>query len=494
MTITYAHVQSATGEANPATAALTVTEGNLLVVHALERSGTTEANFTISDGAGNTWTKRVGRDIVLGDSSNRRTWVVWTAVANGSGSTTVSVDNGTANVIRILFTEIEPGAAVTWAFEAAASNDNGGTDEAITIATGTTASVGAGALLLIGGFGLKKSSGGATSIHTDWASSNLTSVADSGPPGANGRYIAVGALQESGAGTKASTATVDADNESNEGICASILVFSATEGGGTVTGTGAISLGTLAVAGTAEREVTDIGGAVELLLAAITVSGEGTAGGDLVTGTGAVALGAVTVSGTAERQIAGAGAITLGAVAVSGTAERQIPGSAAITLGALTVAGSGTRGQDATGAINLAALTVSGTAERQIAGSGALTLGPLAVSGLGAIEGEVTGAGAVALGALTVSGTAERSISGSGAITLGALAASGIGALSGEVTGTGAVTLGAIEVAAQGLLEIIGTGAITLGAIALSSANTEPTSFQTATVRGPGAATVTVYG
>lgn len=500
MTITYAHVQSGTGEANPATSALTVTAGNLLVVQALERSGTTEANFTISDTAGNTWTKRVGRDIVLGDSSFRRTYGVWTAVANGSGSTTVSVDNGTANVIRVLFSEFEAGAAVTWEFEAAASNDNGATADAVTIATGTTASVAAGDLLLIGGFSLKKNSGAATTQVTTWATVNLVTVANSGPPAANGRYLAIGMLQQSGAGTKASTCTFDADNPSNLGLAASMLVFSATEDSGEITGTGAVTLGAITVAGTAERsitgtgaialgaievdgtgaiqgevtgsgaitfgpievdgtaerEVTDVGGPIELTLPAITVSGTGTAGADVVTGSGAIALGAVTVSGTAEREIPGTGAITLGAVTVSGTAERAISGAGTISLGALAVAG---------------------TAERTVTGTGAIALGALAVSGSAQLGGEVNGTGAIALGAITVSGTAERELHASGAITLAALTLAGSGTRA--TNATGAIALGAIRVSAQGSLTIEGTGAIALGAIEVSGSDVGQVNIRT---------------
>lgn len=449
MTITYAHVQSGTADTNPATVALTVTAGNLLVVHALERSGTTEANFTISDTAGNTWTKRVGDDIELADGSFRRTWVVWHAVANGSGSTTVSVDNGTANAIRIIFSEIQAGAAVTWSFEAAASNDNATTADATSIATGTTASVGAGALLLIGGFGLKKNSGSATAMNMSWASSNLTNFTSAPVPLlGNDRFIAVALLQESGAGTKASTATIDSDNGSNNGLAASILVFSATEGAGTITGTGAVTLGAVTVAGTAEREVTDVGGPIELTLPAITVSGTGTVSG-AVTGSGAIALGAVTVSGTAEREIAGTGAIILGRI------------------------------------------TVAGTAERTVTGTGAITLGVLAVAGTAQLGGEVSGTGAIALGAVTVSGTAERELHASGAITLAALTVAGAGTRATDATG--AISLGALRVSAQGLLTITGAGAITLGAIVVSGFDagpSTPTSGQSATLRGPSALTV----
>lgn len=206
------------------------------------------------------------------------------------------------------------------------------------------------------------------------------------------------------------------------------------------TGTGAITLGPVAVAGTGERTVT---------------------------GTGSVTLGPIAVAGVAERSVAGTGAVTLGPIVVSGSGSvgGALTGSGDITLGPVAVAGTGERSVTGTGAITLGAVTVSGTGERTVTGSGAITLGPVVVAGSGATGGVSAGTGAITLGPVNVEGVGERAVIGAGAITLGAATVSGNGAVARDATG--AITLGAIQVAGEGLriTEVTGTGAITLGAI-----------------------------
>jgi len=207
--ITYSLVQPGTADADPAQVTLSVTAGNLLTAFQLQRSGTSEADFTISDTGGHTWTIRASLDIELADATFRRSFKVWSTVATVTGSITVTGDDGTANPKRLVVGEWEAGAAVTWAFEAAASNDNGATSNAASIATGTTASVPAGDQLLIGAFFLKQGTV-STNIAVTWATENLSTVITA-QPGLNGRGVAIGFLQDTAEETKASTATYSND-------------------------------------------------------------------------------------------------------------------------------------------------------------------------------------------------------------------------------------------------------------------------------------------
>lgn len=224
--VTFSFVRSAANQADPASATFggTPTQGNLLIAIAMERSGTTEANHTIS---GTGWTKRIGRDVLLGDADARRSLSVWTKIAGASEATNVQVDDGTANTKALLIAEYAPDVAATFTFEAAASNDNGTTSTSNTIATGTTASVGAGNLLVLGIVALKV--GGISQndmTAASWASDTLTNDALFGG-GANGRSLAVGSATQTGAGTKASTATLTINTVVDDYLTAGIVVFSA---------------------------------------------------------------------------------------------------------------------------------------------------------------------------------------------------------------------------------------------------------------------------
>lgn len=202
-----------------------------------------------------------------------------------------------------------------------------------------------------------------------------------------------------------------------------------------------------------------------------------TEGAATVTGTGAITLGPVAVSGTGERVVPGSGAITLGPVVVDGTGAigGEETGSGDIPLGALTVSGSGAASRDATGAITLGVITVDGTAEREVVSAGGaveLTLGAITVDGTGGINSEITGTGTIALGPVSVAGTAEREQTGTGAVTLGPVAVAGLAER--VATGTGAIALGPVTVDGTGTDAPagteIGSGDITLGAITVSAA------------------------
>lgn len=234
-TITFTAVQSkASASADPAAVTLdsTPVEGNLLVAVMMERSGTTSANSTIS---GTGWEKRIARDVSLGDTTYRRSLSVWTKTAGASEPTSISVDDGTANVKRLLVLEVSAGGAeVTWTFEDAASNDNGNTTNATSIATGTTGSIAAGNLLQLGILAVKVATGG-TEYTITWASDTLTTVAEADTTTSHERAMFIGMAQQSDAGTRASTASVST-SAGNVGLLAGILVFSAEEVGGTESG------------------------------------------------------------------------------------------------------------------------------------------------------------------------------------------------------------------------------------------------------------------
>jgi hypothetical protein len=83
MTITYARVQSKTSDGDPGATTLDASpiEGNLLVVHATERSGGDATNFTIS---GTGWTRQIAETTEQGDANARRTHVVFWKIAGAS--------------------------------------------------------------------------------------------------------------------------------------------------------------------------------------------------------------------------------------------------------------------------------------------------------------------------------------------------------------------------------------------------------------------------
>ena len=187
------------------------------------------------------------------------------------------------------------------------------------------------------------------------------------------------------------------------------FAFGDFTGGGTVTGTGAATLGAITVAGTAEREVVSTGGAIAL--APIVVSGSG-AGAE--SGSGAITLGPIAVAGAAERQVTDVGGsidLVLPAIVVSGVQGADVvSGAGDLTLGAITVSSTAEREESADGAITLGALSVSGTGKRATDAAGAITLGPLQLAAHGLLF--IDGDGAITLGAIEVSGTDARPAAG----------------------------------------------------------------------------------
>ena len=233
MPITFSHVQNVGVQAaDPASVTLSPApvNGNLLVACAMERSGGSASNFTIT---GTGWTQRVALTIEQTQSTWRRSFVVWTKIAGASEPATIDVDDGTANSKLLSVSEFSHGSGSgTWNFEAVVSNHNGATSSATVLSTGTTASVPAGNLLKIGALSVKRS--GSTILSTTWTN-GLTEQSDIGDGVAGGRQVFVAMSgSDTAAGTKESQATLNA-SDINGGLAAALLVFSASEppaGGG----------------------------------------------------------------------------------------------------------------------------------------------------------------------------------------------------------------------------------------------------------------------
>ena len=228
-------VRAADNEADPASATFggTPTAGNVLVAIAMERSGQTSAgNFNIT---GTDWTQRIGRIIQSGDSTYRRTLIVWTKIAGSSEPTNVQVDDGTANTKQLLIAEFDAGG-LTLEYKDGASNDNGATSNAEDVATGTTTGSTSGTnQLLIGVHGIKTSGTWTSGYVTTWSSVTLTER-ETAPAslGGNGRGLAVSSATSSATGTKASTSSISTGigTKDNVGLAAGILVFGESGGGG----------------------------------------------------------------------------------------------------------------------------------------------------------------------------------------------------------------------------------------------------------------------
>jgi hypothetical protein len=216
--ITFSRVQSAANAADPASATFsaTPTQGNLLVVVATERGGTTHANFTIS---GSGWTKRIGRDSEIANTSARRNLAVWTKVAGASEPTNIQVDNGTTNTKRISIHEYSAGTSVTWAFLDSADNDTG-TGSTSPLSTTATDSLSAGNLLLISVAVWRNETNSPGSVTWTNASDIVTNAGAS-----NEQTTSVGWFDETSSGTYSdSVSWTGTGHEATAGI----LAFSAT--------------------------------------------------------------------------------------------------------------------------------------------------------------------------------------------------------------------------------------------------------------------------
>lgn len=212
------------------------------------------------------------------------------------------------------------------------------------------------------------------------------------------------------------------------------VVLEFREGGGTVTGSGAITVSpaTLSGAGAVTRK-----------------------------GTGSISIGAITLSGSGNVGRKGTGAITVGATQLAGAGARVIAGTGSITAPAAEVAGTGERHIEGAGALQLAAAELSGSGLREGTGSGDIEIQPVEVAGSGAVSGANTGSGALLLDEVVVAGSGIRQIIGAGSITFDPAQVAGTGTASGEIAGVGAITLDPVQLAGAGTITRIGSGAIT---------------------------------
>lgn len=201
----FSYVQEASNQADPASATFPspLTQGNLLVALAMERAGQSDpaANYTIT---GSDWTQRFAFAVLPSDTTYRSTLVCWTKVAGASEPQNVQVDDGTANAKALLLVEYAADTAGDWVFQASATNDSN-TSSPTSLSTGTTGSVAAGDLLLIGLVGIKESAGGLYSGST-WTASAMTDDAYFNG-GSYGRSLGMAHAKETSAGTKTSTAS-----------------------------------------------------------------------------------------------------------------------------------------------------------------------------------------------------------------------------------------------------------------------------------------------
>ena len=195
------------------------TEGNLLVASAFARSGLDMDAATIS---GSGWVKRVVREALPGDTTYRRELVAWTKVAGASEPSSVTATvGGTAALVIQEFT-----GASSWSFLDSVSNDNGGASDALSIASGTTASSTAGSQLLIGLVGVK---GHSETAEQPWPTPSWTNGLGNtaGYVGTDGnqRTLLSAYAETHVAGTKSTTVSHGATNGQNFGLIGALLVF-----------------------------------------------------------------------------------------------------------------------------------------------------------------------------------------------------------------------------------------------------------------------------
>jgi len=269
-----------------------------------------------------------------------------------------------------------------------------------------------------------------------------------------------------------------------DGTSKFLLEAGAGAGGGGITGTSAVTLGSFVPAASGTYTPPPITGTVAVTLGVFTPTASGTYTPPPITGTSAVTLGSFVsaASGTyTPAPITGTAAVTLAAFvpAASGTVSGPgaITGTAAVTLDPFAPAASGTSTPPAftgTVAVTLDPFTsaASGTVSLPaITGTVAATLGSFVPAASGTVSGagEIVGTVAVTLGAFVGAASGTRTlpaITGTADVTLGSFTSSAAGTFIAAVTGTSATTLAPFTSSASGtrtLPAITGTVAVTLG-------------------------------
>lgn len=192
------------------------------------------------------------------------------------------------------------------------------------------------------------------------------------------------------------------------------------DGGGSTTElSGALTLRSLSLSGTAEREAAL---SASLTLASLAASGQLDREADL---SGSLSLGSLAASGELAGSNQLQGALTLGRLSLSGQLDREAQLTAALTLGQLAIDGQAAREADLTGSLALGNLGISGTiGTPTLSLSGALTLGPMQTQGtanvVAALQASLT------LGQLGAGGTVSREAAAQAALTLGQLQVQGL--------------------------------------------------------------------
>lgn len=382
MAAVFSHIQSAVSnnasDPGSATFGSAITEGSLLVATAMDRSGGTATNFNLS---GSGWSRPIARTIEQSDGTYRRTLISWWKQAGAGESTTITVDDGTANVKDVVIDEFGTDVEVTWALEASASNDNGATGGASSIGTGTSGSAPTGNLLIVGVSDFKSSNAVADSPPADYTSENLTLAGTLTTSGFT-RWISQAWVQDNGgSGTYSSTVEWNWTSGSNAGLAAGILVFSGTEASGS-TGTLSSTLenATLAAAGTttilgtvaqtianttsAIAAITTILATLGLTLADSTLAASGSVGSP-VSGDVAETLEDATLSASGTTTVLGSVSLNLADTVLAATGTTTVLGSVNATIGNDTLAASGSVGSAVSGAVSEtlddATLAASGT-------------------------------------------------------------------------------------------------------------------------------------
>jgi len=197
---------------NPTVAlAATPTFGNLMVLTAMQRSNTSHENITVPAG----WTKRVGHDVLLSDSSPRRSLAVWTRVVEVGDTGSVQVSCATeANAV---LAEYSTGLN----FLEAVVNDNGSTDDATELSIGNTSELAAGSYFLVGVGGAKQN---ATPPYSEFS---FDTFDQDGTFGVNS-VVGYGHEQQTLTSPAALnvTASYTGGDSANRGLIAALLVFS----------------------------------------------------------------------------------------------------------------------------------------------------------------------------------------------------------------------------------------------------------------------------
>ncbi len=264
--------------------------------------------------------------------------------------------------------------------------------------------------LVVGGVNIYSTTNSLTTGNSDWyatggnlalisgrginnvASGAATTIAATGGGGGQTKWVAIvtdfkaaagGSVTGTGAITLGSMTIAGTGADTKKGTGAITLGSITTAGSGAITrkGTGAVPLQSVTMSGTAQRVIHDVGGPVNLVLGSILTAGS-SAG--IKTGSGAIALGSIAVAGSGKRIIPGTGAVLLKSITSAGAGTRMANGTGSILLSSLSIAGTGNRSGSGTGAISLKKMVLSGRAPNAFSyGVGGHGIGGSGVSGAG---------------------------------------------------------------------------------------------------------------